>query len=360
MLNQNASDRATKEIEVRDLLIKVGDIAGYVARKWRLIAISALFGGVIGILYVFLKPVHYSAVTTFVLEENNKSGGMLGQYSGLASAMGVDIGGSGAGGIFQGDNILELYKSRKMLETALLSSADINGKQELLINTYIRINKLRDAWRDNKNLTSINFSFDKGQKHSRLQDSVITGIINEINKSVLFVSKPDKKLSIIRVEVNSKDETFSKEFNDKLVATVNNFYVNTKTKNALKSVAILKHQTDSVKSVLNGTIYQTAAVSDATVNLNPTRQILRAPVQRYQYNAETNKAILGELVRNLELAKMSLLQETPLIQVIDNPVMPLKTDKVGKTKAIIIGFGLFLIIAVFFFAIKYLFKALKS
>ena len=59
-------------------------------------------------------------------------------------------------------------------------------------------------------------------------------MVETINKSFLEVTKPDKKLSIIKVSFKSQDEIFAKSFTDKLVENVNDFYVNTKTKKSVK------------------------------------------------------------------------------------------------------------------------------
>jgi len=39
----------------------------------------------------------------------------------------------------------------------------------------------------------------------------------------------------------------------------------------------------------------------------------------------------------LELAKITLRKETPLIQLIDQPILPLEKDKLGRFKSLIIG-----------------------
>ncbi len=89
---------------------------------------------------------------------------------------------------------------------------------------------------------------------------------------------------------------------------------------------------------MTGAIYSAAEISDATPNLNPTRQVQRVgPTQEAQFLAEANRLILSQLLQNLELTKMNLLQEQPLIQLVDEPVYPLKVDRVGKGKSIIIG-----------------------
>ncbi|WP_293302809.1 Wzz/FepE/Etk N-terminal domain-containing protein [Pedobacter sp. UBA4863] len=335
------------EISLKELILKIKEWWQYLWRKKWIIIAAGLVGGLLGLGYSFIKKPIYTATTTFVLESGEKGGG-LAAYAGVASMMGIDLGGGG-GGIFQGDNILELYKSRTMIEKTLFSPLDSLSKQPL-IERYIEINKLREGWEKKPELKDLHFSIGdnkvklKNSKTQRLRDSVVSKVVEVIGKGYLNVTKPDKKLSIIKVDVKSADETFAKRFNEEIVKNVNDFYVQTKTKKSLDNVQILQHKTDSLRAVMNGAIYSAASVADATPNLNPTRQVQRAaPVQRAQFSAETNKAVLGEMMKNLEMSKMALMKETPLIQVIDEPVYPLKKEKLGKIKGafyggILIGF----------------------
>ena len=52
---------------------------------------------------------------------------------------------------------------------------------------------------------------------------------------------------------------------------------------------------------------------------------------------QANTAILTKLVKQTEMAKVALRKETPLIQVIDQPILPLKKEKFGKAKGIVLG-----------------------
>src|SRR5690606_12076367 len=108
-----------------------------------------------------------------------------------------------------------------------------------------------------------------------MRDSVITRLSNTIRDGMLVVDKPDKALSIIRVAVRSPDEVFAKSFNDNLVRRVNDFYIETKTKKSTNNIAMLEAKVDSVRAVMEAAIYSAAQVSDATPNLNPTRQAQR-------------------------------------------------------------------------------------
>lgn len=361
---QEVTQNNADEISLKELIIKIKRWWLYLwERKWA-IAIIVIIGGTLGLAYSFIKKPVYTATTTFVLESGEKGGG-LSQYAGIASMMGLDLGGGG-GGIFQGDNILELYKSRTMLEKTLFSPMDSVSKQPL-IEKYIEVNKIRKGWEEKPALKNFHFSiFDLNKKAAdpkiqRLKDSVIGKIVENLIKGNLSIVKPDKKLSIIQVDVKSIDEVFAKRFNEELVKNVNDFYVQTKTKKSSDNVTILQYKADSVRDVMNGAIYTAAVVADATPNLNPTRQVQRAaPVQKAQFSAETNKAILGELVKNLEMAKISLLKETPLIQAIDEPIFPLKKDRLGKAKGIVLGGVLFGFLSVCFFTAKFIFKNILS
>ncbi|WGQ07518.1 Wzz/FepE/Etk N-terminal domain-containing protein [Pedobacter gandavensis] len=326
------------EVSIKDIILKLHRWFYYLKDRWVIILIFGLLGGILGLAYSFYKKPIYTATTTFVLEEGEKSGG-LGQYAGLASMVGIDVG--GGGGIFQGDNILELYKSRSMIEKTLLTQVDFGGKKELLLNRYIDFNDLKEKWAKKEHLKTFEFLTNienANIPHTRLQDSILGVIVLDISKNYLSVIKPDKKLSIIKTAVKAKDEFFAMAFDLEIVKNVNDFYVQTKTKKSLANISILSQKTDSVRAVMNGAINTAANVVDQTPNLNPTRQAQRmAPVQRSQFSAETNKSILGELVKNLEMSKMSLLKETPLIQVIDEPVLPLETERIGKVKGIVFG-----------------------
>lgn len=100
---------------------------------------------------------------------------------------------------------------------------------------------------------------------------------------------------------------------------------------------ILERQTDSIRQELNNAISGVASANDNTFNLNPALNIRRVPSARKQVDVQANTAILTELVKQTELAKVTLRRDTPLIQVLDRPIYPLKIDRVRKLKGIIIG-----------------------
>jgi hypothetical protein len=350
---QENNNLPNDEISLKELILKLQEWWKFLLTKWLIILFAGIIGGALGLTYAIIKKPIYTAETTFVLEEG-ESGGGLGQYAGLASMVGIDLGGGG-GGIFKGDNILQLYKSRRMISETLLTKDTFQNKQQLLIDRYIEFNELRKGWEDKPQLKNI--KFDNPSNFTRTQDSVLGKFVEIINKSVLEVAKPDKKLSIVAVKVKSEDELFAKSFTNNIVNKVNNFYVNTKTRKSLENLSILQNQLDSVRRVLNASIGGVAAEADANPNLNPALQTLRVGSQKKQVDVQASGAIYQEIVKNLEMAKINFRNDKPLIQIIDYPVLPLKETKISMILAIFVGSFLFGISIVFYIT---LIKILKE
>ncbi|MEO6524898.1 MAG: lipopolysaccharide biosynthesis protein [Mucilaginibacter sp.] len=348
MEQASANNIESEEVYLSHVVRSIKSLLVFLISKWVYILLFGAIGACIGWAYSnFKKPV-YTSACTFVLDEGGK-GSSMGQYAGLASIAGIGI--NTGGGLFEGDNILELYKSRTMIEKTLLSFGDFGGPKKLLIDRYIEFNKLREGWNKRDDLKNISFT-GNGDSFNRNQDSIMTSIVNAINKKGLTVAKLDKKLSIINVQVESKDELFAKEFTNRIVENVNSFYILTKTKKTLTNVVILQKQADSIRTVLNSSINGVASASDAVPNANPTMLTLRVPSQKKQIDVQSSLAIYSEIVKNLEAAKLSLRQETPLIQIIDKPVLPLSVEHLGKLKGAAIGFILGALIFIFMILIK--------
>lgn len=337
MIDQNSVHNSSSddEISFSELIDKAKESFQYLVSRWMIILAAGILGAAIGLYSAWGSKSVFNAKYTFVLEEEQSGG--LGGALGLASQFGLDLGSSG-GGAFSGDNLIELMKSRTMVQQALLSPIVINGKSKSLADYYIEIAKLREAWSGKPQLANLHFPLDiKPSEFNRNQDSIMTFFHKTLTGGSVLVGRVDKKSSIIAAEVKSENEIFAKFFCEALVNEVSRFYIETKTKKSSSNVSILRYQTDSVRRQLDQAITGVAISSDNTPNLNAARQILRTPSQKRQIDVQANTAILTELVKNLELAKFSLSKETPLIQVIDKPIMPLPSEKVSRLKRLIIG-----------------------
>ena len=345
------------EISLKELIDKGKEWYAYLLSQWKIILLAGIIGGALGLAYSISKKPIYTATLSFALEDE-KGGGGLGGALGLASSFGIDLGGGG-GSIFTGSNLTELFKSRAMVEQTLLSPVVVDGKTISLAEMYIQNKEWRDKWNDKPKLAAIQFLPDTKRKYfTRVHDSILGVMYQDLSNTGLSVGQKDKKIAIITIDVNSTNELFSKYFTEALVKEVSDFYIDTKSKKSRENMLILERQTDSIRRELNGAITGVAVANDNTFMLNPALNVRRAPSARRQVDVQANTAILTELVKQTELAKVTVRKETPLIQVIDQPILPLKKEKFGKAKGIVMGGFLAGFLIVIFLIIRRVLKQL--
>ena len=228
-------------------------------------------------------------------------------------------------------------KSRRIIEKTLLTPVIIGNKKQLLINRYIETNQLLKKYKDEPEELK-RFEFHEGAPRESLgidRDSILFQVYRSIKKGALTVEKPDKKLSIINVKFSSNDELFAKLFVEELVKNTSTFYVETKTSKFKNNVRIIEGRLDSVKTELNEELYGAALFKDK--NSNVIRAQGSVPAAKRQLNVQVLTAMYVELTKNLEIAKYSLMREEPLVQIIDNPTLPLEKNKLGKMMATFVG-----------------------
>ena len=338
MVDQNNTPQIDNdEISLKELVLKIKEWYQFLLTKWKLIILAGIIGGLIGFTYAYFQKPTYKAVLTFAMEEEKSGGGGLGGALGLVSQFGIDLGSSG-GGAFSGANLIELMKSRKLVEKTLLSPITVNGKTQSLADYYLEFNEMKKSWEDKPAFKGINFPIDADrEKFTLQQDSILKNISTGLVKTDVVVSQKDKKISILSIEVNSINEQFAKVFCETIAKETSKYYVEIKSKKSKMNLDILQHQADSIRAELNSAITGVAAAADNVFNLNSAMNVRRTPSARRQVDVQANTAILTQLVGNLELAKVTLRKETPLLQIIDRPSFPLEKEKVGKLKSLVLG-----------------------
>lgn len=334
------------QFTIKEVIQTFSDWIAYFISQWKILLLAGLLGiGLGALVSIFKKPV-FIATTSFVLEDGDAGG--MGQMSGLASLVGVNLGSmGGTSGLFQGDNIMELYRSDRMLDEALLSPFD---EDQLLIDRFIEFEKIDKKWSSKVDIDAMDFSLPR-ESFTVSQDSVVKEVAKLIRENQLSVAKPDRKLTIIQVSVLSKDEAYAKAFNEHLVENVNEFYLETKTKKTSENLAILQSQADSVRKLLDESIGAFASATDRVPNANPLLSSATIDSRKRQIDVQATGAVYEEVVKNLEIAKVNHRNNSPLIQIIDSPRFPLERSEIRLVKGMVLGciiVGLLTLFALYF------------
>lgn len=332
-MNQPEAMPLEDEISLKELIQKLQSVWQYLLKNWLKIFFAGVIGGGIGFVYAFFQPIKYTAKLSFVVEDGKSGGGGL---ASLAGQFGLDLGGAGGGSIFSGDNILLFLKSEGLVRETLMTNYNDTGKTTLA-DQYAISNRLKEGWQNNEKIGTINFGEYNQSELPRTIDSLMQLMVTGIIKNELSVSKPDKKASFIEVKMTSMDERFSQLFVERLVKVATDRYVESKTKTKALNVAKLQQKADSLEALLNNKTYVAAATQQSLVDANPA--LRTAPIASEISAREKTMAvtIFAEVIKNLELSKTILNQETPVIQMVDQSTLPLIMEKVSKLKLLILG-----------------------
>ena len=310
---------------------------------------------IITLAYNYIKsPIHY-ARTSFVLDSESSSNS-VGDIASLASLAGINASSFiDASSLFQIDNIQELYRSSSMLKETLLTKYTFDDKSEILINKFGKEEKIDKKW----NKLGVDFTNQSLiESKSRLHDSILLEAVKIIKEKYLIVDKPSRKTTILEIGFDHKDELLAKSFNENLVSIVNNFYFKTKTQKSGKNLEILQRQADSVKKVLDKSILFLAEKDQNIPNPNPLTKVSLVPYQKAMVDVQANGAIYQEIITQLELAKVTHRNKTPLIQIIDKPTLPLENSKLKLIEALIYGLFGGLLISILFFSLSRFYHSL--
>ncbi|MDB5001943.1 MAG: hypothetical protein JWQ34_168 [Mucilaginibacter sp.] len=306
----------------------------YLIKKWYFLLLALIVGVVVG---YYTKPdvkPTYTANISFVLSTGDPRGGN--GLSGLAAQLGFD--GTGAGGgdnIFSGDNIIELFKSRSLIGSALMAVVDTATHQTLL--NYIAQKKYSKFYEKNG-------PFNNNPKtYSKAQISVYRSVISYVGSSFI-VFKKDKKLIFYLISATSTDANTAYYIAKCILGETAQYFIDTKTTISATSVKLLQREADSLGIVLRGTYNSTAAMIDRTYNLNPSISTQRSGTLFSQAKAAAFAGAYTEVMRNLEIAKINLQKETPLYKIIDEPELPLAPVIASTTRYIVFISAIFVLL----------------
>jgi hypothetical protein len=170
---------------------------------------------------------------------------------------------------------------------------------------------------------------------NRAQDSLLLVVTKSIRETQLVADRADKKNTIINLEVKDQNEQWAFLFSKMVVQHAIDLYMEIKVGKLIATEQDLTRKRDSIRGLLDGTITTLAIETD----LNSHSPLMRYKTKqaKKQVDVEVLKTMYGNIIQNLEMTKFQRSQEEPIIEIIDEPILPLKVEKFGKAKGILIG-----------------------
>ena len=127
-------------------------------------------------------------------------------------------------------------------------------------------------------------------------------------------------------------------------------YIKIKVGNLSSNINRLQNKADSLQALLNRTSYQSAALN--TFDANEAYKSSAVPEEMSQRDKLVLNTLYAEVVKNVEILRISLINQKPIIQVLDLPKFPLVNQQksfliielIGLLSGLVIGL-LYLLLA---------------
>jgi len=315
------SQHPPDSLSLKSTILTIRSYLFYLLGKWWVYFLVIAIALAISFFYLSVRPHKYIAKTTFMTSSGGDSG--LSSMLQLAAGQFGIVPPSSGGNTLSADKLIELMGTKTIIIGSLLKEGEVDGQSDMLINHYL---KMRNDYSDDHKFTSTQiaeFSID--------ENDMAEDILTNVQERVLEANSSEN--GIIRASVKMANEQLAKQFLDKLVAEVSHYHTATATEKEERELEMIQDRADSIKQALDVAEYNLSSWYDRqSRSLKAAAVSAQSYVQQVKLDREAE--ILGqsyiEIVKGLELTKLSLLRQTPVIQIIDPPSYPLDSDEPNK------------------------------
>lgn len=340
-----------EQISTKDLFRKIINIFRLIGSEWKLLLISIAVGTLVSILLDLknFKESQFYGELQFNLESGSAGQGGMGGFAGIANAFGVGgMGQQQSNDLFSGSNFGLVISSKALYEKALMKEVMVGGKKTLFINYYKDSSDIKykewggDLFHEPLK-EAINFRFvpKSPEQFTKNENELVATIYEKLQKQTEL--KPlDKNGSIMILAAVTNNEMLTKVWLETLLKSLEEFYVEVRTKKTLEIYNIQKDRLNELQGKLNSTDRQLALSTFQGINaVDPT-----APMRQQQLN-RSNTFISNQYytqMATVENLRMLLIHQTPLFTLLQPVRLPLlrKDYTVGGSTKIGAFLGFFL------------------
>ncbi len=315
------------EISFKDLIKMIQSWFGLLWRSIFPIVTIGLLGGGLGFVYAKLAKVKYKSELRFVVKSEGSSSGLSGMLGGLGSVLGGNTMGSPL------ERTIEIASSDRIVGSALLSEVQIEGKNEILANSLIRINNLHKNWEKDSLLNGITFNNQDSSIESmafpkRKAIKMLEALLIPKKGDGIITKSYDKKSGVVTLSATHTNEDFAIVLTKEIYNKLRDFYVEQMITSAANNVLVLQKKVDSIKFELSRVQSSYARTTDQSFGL--LFQEDKVELRKLAVREQMLLAMYSEAQKNLETFKFMNDSAIPTLTVIDMPYSPLKKIQPNK------------------------------
>ncbi len=298
-----------------------------------IILITLLFA-IRGVYYALTAREEFVSTGKILPEYQSKSGG-LGQFAGLASLAGIDVSSAAGGGsdAIRPDLYPDVLKSTPFFLDLFKIKVKTKDNKEMTFSqfydTFVLDNDIKQENTKIKFPTSNQYITVSYQTEKNLKD------LRERISAVI-----DKKSGLITVTVKLPDPVVATIITDYGMNFLTNYITNYRTEKAKRDLNFLAGRLDAAKGKYYTNQAQKAQYSDQYQLSMMKLQAADLQRERIESEYKISSTFYNTLLQKYEEAKLKLQQETPVIKVLEPPVVPNKRSE--PKRAIIVILNAFL------------------
>lgn len=298
-----------------------------------IILITLLF--TIGGVYYALTAREEFISTGKILPEYQSKAGGLGQFAGLASLAGIDVSSAAGGGsdAIRPDLYPDVLKSTPFFLDLFKIKVKTKDNKEMTFSqfydTFVLDNDIKEENTKIKFPTSNQYIAVSYQTENNLKD------LRERISAVI-----DKKSGLITVTVKLPDPVVATIITDYSMNFLTNYITNYRTEKAKRDLNFLAERLDAAKGKYYTNQAKKAQYSDQYQLSMMKLQAADLQRERIESEYKISSTFYNTLLQKYEEAKLKLQQETPVIKVLEPPVVPNKRSE--PKRAIVVLLATFL------------------
>jgi hypothetical protein len=327
-----------REIAFDDVVKNFKNFISYQFKYKMLWIVVIVIGITLGITIAIFSKTKFEAKISFIINDGKSSSqnplaALASQFSLNSSPMNITD-----------ERILFLIGTKKILGQSLLTKYP--NTKFTLADKYIEIMSLKKVWSSDTSLSSFNTFTNKNIEklsyhENKAMDIVLALILKSNDLQYETVKKKSSSLvsqsssGIVLISFKSKDELLSKTFVETIYKNLSSFYIETITQNLLANYELVSNRADSIKTAMFSSESEAAEAMDQSIGVFKFRGKIKS--NRLKRDNEILNLMYAEVIKNKEIAKFNLDQEKPILQVIDEPTLPLEQHIKSKIIYGIVG-----------------------
>ena len=331
------SDYASDDIKLTDVIRAFKNYSRYILRKFWIVIIGAILVGAAGYGYAKISKTKYQANTSFnVVDARGMGGGLAAIMNSFGLAAGAGTSNEVLSGIIQ---------SRHAIKSAFLTEVEYKGRQEKLLHVFFEEYGYYEDWAGDPIMDSFKFKANTIHEITRKEDSVLNVFYTPFVEDLMDVEYEILQ-GLIKVSVKTYSYEFSTGMLNNMLDYSSQYFIEKQIGGKKNSIVVAQFKVDSLEGALQAKRFHLATLQDRSKYLQQATggidiQRLTSEIAALTMRVATSRDAL-------EISKTSLLQQTPIINIIDRPSyatdIKKKKWKIWTLLGLITGAGLSIII----------------